>query len=103
MRRCLYCYEPLGEGRSEFHGTCSGKIFGSPNSPELPYTEDQMLNLAEEVIKSQTSVTGVQPKLSLHLEKLSKKGRPTAVYHSWSMGWIHFKTTGKTIQMSSGT
>ncbi len=36
-----------------------------------------MLNLAEEVIKSQISVTGAQPKLSLHLEKkLAKKDEP---------------------------
>lgn len=76
MRRCLYCYELLGVERSEFHSTCSGKIFGTPHPPELPYTEDQMSDLAEEVIKSQTSVTGVQPKLSLHLEKLSKKDEP---------------------------
>jgi serine/threonine-protein kinase HipA len=51
-------------------------MFGTTTLPELPWTEDQMLHLAEEVIKSQTSVTGAQPKLSLHLEKLSKKNEP---------------------------
>ena len=76
MRRCLFCYEPLGTEKSEFHSACSRKIFGIPNPPELPYSEDQMLQLAEKVIKSQTSVTGVQPKLSLHLEKLAKKDEP---------------------------
>ncbi len=76
MRRCLFCYEPLGAEKSEFHGACSRKIFGTPNPPVLPYSEDQMLQLAEKVIKSQTSVTGVQPKLSLHLEKLAKKDEP---------------------------
>lgn len=76
MRRCLYCYEPLGEEKSEFHSICSRKIFGTPNPPELPYSEDQMLQLAEKVVKSQTTVTGVQPKLSLHLEKLAKKNEP---------------------------
>jgi serine/threonine-protein kinase HipA len=76
MRRCLYCYKPLDEEKAEYHSACSGKIFGTPNPPELPYSEDQMLQLAEKVIKSQTSVTGVQPKLSLHLEKLSKKDEP---------------------------
>ena len=76
MKRCLYCYQPLNEEGPEFHGSCSGKIFGTVLPPELPYNEDQMLNLAEEVIKSQTSVTGAQPKLSLHLEKLTKKDEP---------------------------
>ena len=76
MRRCLYCYDLLEEEGAEFHGNCSRKIFGSVLPPELPYTEGQMLQLAEEVIKSQTSVTGAQPKLSLHLEKLSKRDEP---------------------------
>lgn len=76
MKRCLYCYQELGEETSEFHKICSRKIFGSPTPPELPYSEDQMLQLAEKVIKSQSSVTGVQPKLSLEIEKLSKKDKP---------------------------
>ena len=76
MRRCLYCYNELGEETAEFHRVCSGKIFGTPIPPELPYSEDQMMQLAERVIKSQTSVTGVQQKLSLHIEKISKKDEP---------------------------
>lgn len=76
MRRCLYCYNELGEETSEFHPSCSKKIFGTPVPPELPYSDDDMLQLAEKVIRSQSTVTGVQPKLSLHLEKLSKKDEP---------------------------
>lgn len=76
MRRCLYCYNQLGEEKSEFHNACSKKIFGTPIPPELPYSEDQMLQLAEEVIKSQSTVTGAQPKLSLEIDKLSKKSEP---------------------------
>jgi len=76
MRRCLYCYDELGEETSEFHKACSRKIFGTPTPPELPYSEDQMLQLAEKVIKSKSTVTGVQPKLSLHIEKMSKKDEP---------------------------
>jgi serine/threonine-protein kinase HipA len=51
-------------------------MFGTPIPPELPFTEDQMLQLAEKVVKSHTTVTGVQPKLSLHIEKISKKDEP---------------------------
>jgi serine/threonine-protein kinase HipA len=76
MRICLYCYNDLGNETSEFHKACSRKIFGTPVPPELPYSEDQMMQLAEKVIKSQSTVTGVQPKLSLHLEKISKKDEP---------------------------
>jgi serine/threonine-protein kinase HipA len=76
MRRCLYCYNELGEETAEFHKVCSRKIFGTPIPPELPYSEDQMMQLAEKVIKSQSTVTGVQQKLSLHIEKTSKKDEP---------------------------
>lgn len=76
MRRCLYCYQLLGDGVTEFHPSCSRKMFGITPPPELPWTEDQMLHLAEEVIKSQISVTGAQPKLSLHVEKPSKRNEP---------------------------
>jgi serine/threonine-protein kinase HipA len=42
-------------------------MFGQPIPPELDYTEDQMDELARQVIQSQSAVTGVQPKISLHL------------------------------------
>jgi serine/threonine-protein kinase HipA len=76
MRRCLYCYNELSDEMTDFHSRCSGKMFGTPVPPQLPYSEDQMLQLAEKVIRSQSTVTGVQPKLSLNLEKVSKKNVP---------------------------
>ncbi|MEP7195501.1 MAG: HipA domain-containing protein [Saprospiraceae bacterium] len=69
IERCLYCYKPLVLGEKDFHAACSKKIFGQAEPPELPYSEDQLEGLAEEVIKTHTTVTGVQPKLSLHLAK----------------------------------
>lgn len=75
-RRCLYCYDTLGEETSEFHKGCSRKIFGETVPPVLPYSEDQMLQLAEKVVKFHSTVTGVQPKLSLGIEKLSKNSEP---------------------------
>jgi len=65
--RCLYCYQPLSEKEVDFHAACSKKIFGSAKAPELPYDESQMKDLALQVIQSQITVTGVQPKLSLNL------------------------------------
>ncbi len=74
--RCLYCYRELAENEHEFHSKCSKKIFGKPVPPLLDYTNNQMLELAENIINNQVAVTGVQPKLSLGLSKLSKKDRP---------------------------
>ncbi len=67
--RCLYCYKPLAPGEKEFHAACSKKIFGQSLPPALPYAEEQLEGLAKEIIKTHTTVTGVQPKLSLHLTK----------------------------------
>lgn len=75
--KCLYCYQNLDNaeqelpaGKAGFHALCSKKIFGTAIPPELPYTEDDMLTLAEQVVKSQKTVTGVQPKLSLGIQKM---------------------------------
>ena len=66
-KRCLYCYQLLAESETDFHAKCSRKIFGSAIPPELPFSEEEMEPLAKTVIENQTGLTGVQPKLSLHL------------------------------------
>ena len=72
MARCLYCYKELENGEKDFHKGCSKKIFGSPDVPELPYTHNDLTDLAKEIIRSQTTLTGVQAKLSLDLKKKTK-------------------------------
>lgn len=67
MSNCLFCYQPLAENERDFHASCSKKIFGQPTPPALPYSEEDLESLAKEVIQSQTAVTGVQAKLSLHI------------------------------------
>lgn len=76
IKRCLYCYQLLDESDSDFHPSCSKKIFDFSIPPILDYSEDQMLELGNKVIKSQSAVTGVQPKLSLEIEKLKSKDIP---------------------------
>jgi len=71
--RCLYCYQPLFVNEIDFHGSCSRKFFSSATLPELPYDETEMSNLALQIIQSQITVTGVQPKISLNLIGASKK------------------------------
>jgi serine/threonine-protein kinase HipA len=67
MSNCLFCYQPLAANGQDFHASCSKKIFGQPTPPELPYSEEDLEPLAKKVIQSQTAVTGVQAKLSLHI------------------------------------
>ncbi|MBN2744413.1 MAG: HipA domain-containing protein [Marinilabiliaceae bacterium] len=98
MNRCLFCYQPLTEKELDYHGSCSKKIFGQPSAPLLPYSEADLEPLAKMVIQSQTAVTGVQAKLSLHIASGNKDDSakrftivglwggyilkpPTALYH----------------------
>lgn len=69
MKRCLFCYKTLEQGDAEYHPQCSKKIFVTTQPPILPYDENQLEALALEVIRSQVTIAGVQPKLSLHLEE----------------------------------
>lgn len=64
--RCLYCYEPCGEAQ-EFHEKCSREFFGTPRSPVLEYSLEQMDELAQKVVDQRIAVPGVQAKLSMSL------------------------------------
>jgi len=72
MSKCLFCYQELEEGQVDFHHSCSRKFFGSEKAPLLPYTRDNMSELARQVIRSNTSVTGVQAKMSLDVNRNGK-------------------------------
>lgn len=74
MSKCLYCYKVLSENDRDFHASCSKKIFGLSSPPVLPYSESDIELLAKEVIQSQTAITGVQAKLSLHISGSSREG-----------------------------
>lgn len=72
MSKCLYCYQELDEGQEGFHPSCARKFFGNDTPPILPYTRDNMTELAKQVIRTSTSVTGVQAKMSLDVNRGSK-------------------------------
>ena len=75
MARCLYCYQELKEGEKDFHKACAQKMFGTHAVPELPYTRENLSELARQVIRSQTTLTGVQAKLSLDIDKSPQGNR----------------------------
>ena len=72
MSKCLYCYQELEEGQVDFHPGCARKFFGSETAPLLPYTRDNMSELARQVIRTSASVTGVQAKMSLDVNRGGK-------------------------------
>ena len=69
MGKCLYCYKELKEGQVDFHPACARKFFGVATAPKLPYVRSQLGDLAKRVVRSQTTLTGVQAKLSLDLSR----------------------------------
>lgn len=79
MCKCLYCYRPLNADEVDFHPSCAKKFFGTKEIPSLDYTLKEIDSLASQVIEEQTSLTGVQPKLSLHLNKHEGSQRLTIV------------------------
>ena len=79
MSKCLFCYKELGPGEVDFHKSCCKKFFGTATAPSLDYTRAQMDELAAQVIQSQTTLTGVQPKLSLNLDKHKDSQKLTIV------------------------
>ena len=79
MCKCLYCYRELEEGQKDFHPRCARKFFGTKEVPLLEYRHEDLDRLAEQVIRAQTSLTGVQPKLSLNLSKHEGTSRLTIV------------------------
>jgi len=72
MCKCLYCYKELESGMVDYHPGCAKKFFGTATAPILPYTRDNMHDLAKQIIRSSTSVTGIQAKMSLDIDKGGK-------------------------------
>ncbi|MCM1170250.1 MAG: HipA domain-containing protein [Bacteroides sp.] len=79
MCNCLYCYRPLLHGEKDMHASCIKKFFGTTTLPVLDYTTEQLEQLAMQIIRERTSLTGVQPKLSLHLKDYKSDKRLTIV------------------------
>lgn len=69
MNKCLYCYQSLNEDETDFHSSCAKKIFGTTTTPIIDFDLKQLEELAKQIIIKSVAVTGVQPKLSLDLEK----------------------------------
>lgn len=79
MAKCLCCYQDLDEGMVDYHPQCAKRFFGTSTVPGFPYRHTEIKELAKEVVRSKTTVTGVQAKLSMDIEKLQHESRFTIV------------------------
>lgn len=72
VRSCLICYKPTDSEDELYHASCCRKLFGFRKAPVLPYSFDELKDLAKKVVKAKITVPGVQAKLSLNLERTLK-------------------------------
>ena len=68
---CLYCYKAL-TNETDFHEKCALEFFGTKEAPKIPYSLEDMGTLAKNVVERSIAVPGVQPKLSMSLDKDSE-------------------------------
>jgi serine/threonine-protein kinase HipA len=66
---CHICLQPLKNGDTLYHAACCEKLFESPRPPVFPYTWKELNELAARIVRHHVTVPGVQPKLSMHLER----------------------------------
>jgi serine/threonine-protein kinase HipA len=81
MKRCLICGLPLDNNEVSYHAKCTRSLFHSSAIPVFNYSQSELNELAKAIIQQRISVPGVQPKLSLHLERggSESQGRLTLV------------------------
>lgn len=77
MANCWFCYQDSGD--KEYHEKCSKKFFGISVAPKLELNDELLKKLANQTINDRIAITGVQPKLSVTLEKNKENTRLTIV------------------------
>ena len=77
MSNCWFCYKDAGDER--FHVKCVNRFFGTKEMPVLTLNDEILAELARKTINERITVTGVQPKLSVSLQKAEGTSRLTIV------------------------
>jgi serine/threonine-protein kinase HipA len=57
---CKVCLRALSPSEADYHPVCCQRLFGSASPPVLPYTWEQLNELAEQSIRQHITVPGVQ-------------------------------------------
>jgi serine/threonine-protein kinase HipA len=81
--RCLGCYLPLDDADTEFHPACARKVFGTAVAPLIPYTQEDLLRLAEDAVKRSITVTGAQTKMSIGVEQVDAAQERFTIVGVW--------------------
>jgi len=65
---CLHCGRKMNTNENDWHEKCIKTFFGTKEMPSLDFSNKQLTTLAKNSIKQGLAITGVQKKLSLHLQ-----------------------------------
>ena len=76
---CLLCYKSLDKDEIDYHSKCVMKTFGLKQMPTIDIDENKLITYAKQIVGANTAITGVQPKLSLWLDKTKTNIRFTVV------------------------
>lgn len=79
--KCLLCYKSLDKNETDYHSKCLMNAFGLKQVPKIDINEKELSTYAKKIVGANTAITGVQPKLSLWLDKSKKNIRFTVVDH----------------------
>ena len=77
--KCLCCYKELNAGEHDYHAACAKRWFGAQGVPTLPYSHADIRDMAKQIVRAQITVTGVQAKLSLDIQRIDQESRFTIV------------------------
>ena len=77
--KCLCCYKELHAGEHDYHAACAKRWFGARGVPTLPYSHADIRDMAKQIVRAQTTVTGVQAKLSMDIQRIEQESRFTIV------------------------
>lgn len=69
MNKCLFCYQAMENDQQDYHPSCIKKLFGTTQAPVIDFDLQQLEELAKQIVIQSKAITGVQPKLSLNVEK----------------------------------
>lgn len=79
IMKCLICYKQLTPPETDYHLKCITSVFGLKQMAEFDIDEKKLIDYAKKIVGANKAITGVQPKLSLWLEKTKKIVRFTIV------------------------
>ena len=65
MPECLLCYGDINDTPGRYHSECLENSILKDIDPLVPYAYSEINALAENIIQSSFSITGVQPKISM--------------------------------------